>query len=122
MKRLLTFFPQLQDNVQISPLAKMTLDSRKVSNGDLFIALKGHNVDGRTFIPKAIEQGASLILAEADEGVQAVKIAKECATFAETALANRGRILCQPKRKINISGYYRHKWQNDNSSAVSAMA
>lgn len=77
MKRLLTFFPQLQDNVQISPLAKMTLDSRKVSNGDLFIALKGHNVDGRTFIPKAIEQGASLILAEADESVQAVEIAKD---------------------------------------------
>ena len=86
MKRLLTFFPQLQDKVQISPLVKMTLDSRKVGNGDLFIALKGHNVDGRTFIPKAIEQGASLILAEADEGVQAVEIAKEFANATACVL------------------------------------
>ncbi|OOR98455.1 UDP-N-acetylmuramoyl-L-alanyl-D-glutamate--2,6-diaminopimelate ligase [Haemophilus paracuniculus] len=70
MKRLHAFFPQLvADNRSLN---QMTLDSRQVQSGDLFVALKGHQVDGRTFISKAIEQGASLILAEADEGQQAV--------------------------------------------------
>ncbi|WP_456070138.1 Mur ligase domain-containing protein, partial [Haemophilus paraphrohaemolyticus] len=114
MKRLLTFFPQLQDNVQISPLAKMTLDSRKVGNGDLFIALKGHNVDGRTFIPKAIEQGASLILAEADEGVQAVEIAKEFANATACVLSVphlpkllsqiAGEFYANPSEKLTLAG------------------
>ena len=102
MKRLLTFFPQLQDKVQISPLVKMTLDSRKVGNGDLFIALKGHNVDGRTFIPKAIEQGASLILAEADESVQAVEIAKEFANATACVL----NVPHLPKLHSQIAGYF----------------
>ncbi|QIW15577.1 UDP-N-acetylmuramoyl-L-alanyl-D-glutamate--2,6-diaminopimelate ligase [Pasteurellaceae bacterium RH1A] len=70
MNRLLPLLPELAvwSWQKLPALNKMTLDSRAVEKGDVFIALKGHNVDGRTFIPKALEQGASLILAEADEG------------------------------------------------------
>ncbi|WP_064601863.1 UDP-N-acetylmuramoyl-L-alanyl-D-glutamate--2,6-diaminopimelate ligase [Photobacterium sp. J15] len=49
-------------------LAGMTLDSRQVRSGEVFVAVKGHAVDGRRFIPAAIESGAAVILAEA-EGV-----------------------------------------------------
>lgn len=48
-------------------LTGMTLDSRQVRAGEMFVAVNGHAVDGRRFIPAAIEAGASLILAEADE-------------------------------------------------------
>lgn len=41
------------------------LDSRKVSKGCLFVAMRGTTVDGHQFIPKAIELGAGSILCEA---------------------------------------------------------
>ena len=40
------------------------IDSRKVSEGSLFIAMRGTQSDGHTFIPKAIEAGANAILCE----------------------------------------------------------
>ena len=39
-------------------------DSRKVQKGDIFVALRGIVGDGHKFIPKAIENGASKIIAE----------------------------------------------------------
>ena len=40
------------------------IDSRQVKDGHLFVAMKGTQVDGHRFIPKAIEQGASAVLCE----------------------------------------------------------
>ncbi len=39
-------------------------DSRKVSRGSLFVAVKGTQVDGHRFIPQAIEKGAKTIVTE----------------------------------------------------------
>ena len=39
-------------------------DSRKVKEGSMFFAIKGFTTDGTTFIPKAIENGAKVILVE----------------------------------------------------------
>ena len=46
------------------PIFGMTLDSRKVKNGDLFLAISGQAVDGRDFINQAYEHGAVAVLAE----------------------------------------------------------
>ena len=46
-------------------------DSRKVKKGDIFVALRGIVGDGHKFIDKAIENGASMIVAE--EGNYPVK-------------------------------------------------
>ena len=40
------------------------IDSRKVARGGLFVAMKGTQVDGHSFIPKALELGAVAILCE----------------------------------------------------------
>ena len=40
------------------------IDSRQFKPGFLFVAMKGTQVDGHQFIPKAIELGASAILCE----------------------------------------------------------
>lgn len=42
----------------------LRVDSRKVEKGDTFIALKGISSDGHDYISKAIENGASKIIAE----------------------------------------------------------
>lgn len=40
------------------------IDSRKVQKGNLFIPIKGERVDGHTFIPNVMEQGALAVLSE----------------------------------------------------------
>lgn len=40
----------------------LTLDSRRVRRGDIFIAIPGAQCDGRDFIPAALQQGAAAIL------------------------------------------------------------
>lgn len=42
-------------------------DSRLVTSGDTFVAIKGYTVDGHDYIEKAIENGASKIVAEHGE-------------------------------------------------------
>ena len=48
------------------PLGNMTLDSRDVQPNMIFIAVQGAERDGRDFIHAALEQGAGVVLAEAD--------------------------------------------------------
>ncbi|MUL18676.1 UDP-N-acetylmuramoyl-L-alanyl-D-glutamate--2,6-diaminopimelate ligase [Aliivibrio fischeri] len=64
LSELLLPWCDLNQSVAIS---SMTLDSRQVSPGCLFVAIKGHAVDGRQFISSAIEQGAVAVIADADE-------------------------------------------------------
>ena len=40
----------------------VNIDSRKIKPGHLFVAMKGTQVDGHTFIPKALELGAAAVL------------------------------------------------------------
>ena len=40
------------------------IDSRQVESGHLFVAIKGTQTDGHTYIDKAIEKGASVIVCE----------------------------------------------------------
>ncbi len=42
----------------------VNIDSRKVAEGNLFVAVKGTQTDGHQFIPKAIAQGATAVLCE----------------------------------------------------------
>lgn len=45
-------------------MLNIKIDSRKVEKGDIFVAIKGNNVDGHDFIEQAIEKGASKIVCE----------------------------------------------------------
>ncbi|WP_375754164.1 UDP-N-acetylmuramoyl-L-alanyl-D-glutamate--2,6-diaminopimelate ligase [Vibrio sp. HN007] len=48
-------------------VTSLELDSRKVMLGSTFIAVVGHAIDGRTFIEKAVENGANSVIAQACE-------------------------------------------------------
>ncbi|EOC1301808.1 UDP-N-acetylmuramoyl-L-alanyl-D-glutamate--2,6-diaminopimelate ligase [Cronobacter dublinensis] len=52
-------------NLPARALREMTLDSRVAAAGDLFVAVVGHQADGRRYIPQAIAQGVAAIVAEA---------------------------------------------------------
>lgn len=49
------------DNLEVN---NINYDSRKISNGDMFIAIKGYSTDGHKFINKAHESGAKVIVCE----------------------------------------------------------
>ena len=44
----------------------LTADSRRVEPGTIFFAIRGSKVDGHTYIPMALEKGATAIVAESD--------------------------------------------------------
>ncbi|WP_395480261.1 UDP-N-acetylmuramoyl-L-alanyl-D-glutamate--2,6-diaminopimelate ligase [Candidatus Curculioniphilus buchneri] len=44
----------------------ITLDSRTASKGDLFIAIVGHQRDGRSYITQAIKKNVAAVIAEAE--------------------------------------------------------
>jgi UDP-N-acetylmuramoyl-L-alanyl-D-glutamate--2,6-diaminopimelate ligase len=56
------------------------MDSRKVQNGSLFIAVRGVAVDGHQFISKAVEQGATAVVCEEMPSSQ-----KEGVTYVTTS-------------------------------------
>ena len=45
-------------------ISGISYDSRKTKEGDLFVAIRGFEMDGHRFIPKAIEKKAAVILCE----------------------------------------------------------
>ena len=62
----------LENIVDVDPtndpiITALSLDSRLITSGTLFFALKGSRVDGRRYIPDAIKKGASAIIYEAND-------------------------------------------------------
>ena len=54
---------QILGNVN-TDISGINIDSRKIEPGHLFVAMKGTQVDGHQFIPKALDLGATAILCE----------------------------------------------------------
>ncbi len=51
----------------LKPVSHITIDSRRVKNKSLFIAIKGKKFDGHSFVKEAVSKGASAILINADK-------------------------------------------------------
>ena len=51
-------------NVPDIPVTGISIDSRAVKSGHLFVAMKGGSVDGHDYIPRAIENGAVAVVGE----------------------------------------------------------
>lgn len=90
------------DNVNI---CGVDIDSRRVKAGHVFIAMKGTQVDGHKFIPKAIELGASAILYEDEpenktDGVTYVKVASTEDAAGKVATIFFG----DPSKKLKLVG------------------
>jgi UDP-N-acetylmuramoyl-L-alanyl-D-glutamate--2,6-diaminopimelate ligase len=53
-------------NIPDIPITGISIDSRAVKSGHLFMAMKGGAVDGHDYIPKAIENGAVAVVGDRD--------------------------------------------------------
>ena len=83
----------------------VNIDSRKVKDGDLFIAMRGTQVDGHKFIPKAIEQGAKAVMCEQmpeekADGVTYIRVAdcEDCVGIVATTFYGN------PTKKLKLVG------------------
>ncbi|MDB5228103.1 MAG: UDP-N-acetylmuramoyl-L-alanyl-D-glutamate--2,6-diaminopimelate ligase [Bacteroidota bacterium] len=91
-------------NVEIE-INTLQLDSRKVNKQDIFFAIKGTVTDGHTFIPKVIEQGASVIVCEeipAEINFQITYIQVKDARRASAIIANN--YFDHPSEKLQLIG------------------
>ena len=68
-------------------------DTRKITDGCLFIAIKGENFDGHDFAAKAIESGAEAVIVEKDCGLEERQIVVESTRQALLDLAGYYRSL-----------------------------
>lgn len=90
-------------------VGNLCLDTRQLKTGDAFIALVGNKVDGRDFIAKAIELGASVILVEADKNWQGIDWLGSVPVIAVEQLASQvsaiaARFFDEPSKKVQLLG------------------
>ena len=65
LSTLLEYIPQAKAHGSLDKeVHALVADSRKVAAGDLFVAVKGTGADGHDFIDKAVQQGATAVVAE----------------------------------------------------------
>ena len=89
-----------------SDVTGIEMDSRLVKPGDLFVAVKGTQADGHTFIPKALELGAKVLLVSEEltidlpEGVTVVRVADTEDAVGKVAT----RFYGEPTKRLKLVG------------------
>ena len=80
---------------------KLKIDSRKIEEGDTFLAIKGNNNDGHEFIYDAIKRGANKVIVEhGNYSVETVKV-KNTKTYLEEYLRDN---YYEKTKKIKLIG------------------
>ncbi|WP_392566784.1 UDP-N-acetylmuramoyl-L-alanyl-D-glutamate--2,6-diaminopimelate ligase [Utexia brackfieldae] len=107
---------EIADNVLVLPINNLIIDSRKIQLNDIFIALKGHHVDGRNYIDQAVLSGAVAVLCESDSPQQDKQIRfyhsaqNQCvpvvylAQLSERLSAIAGFFYQQPSKQMTLVG------------------
>ena len=99
----------------------VTHDSREVTRGSIFVALRGLKADGRAFAAQAIAAGASAVVAEAppDRPVDVPWIVVSDARAALASLANE--YFAHPSREMRVVGITGTNGKTTTSYLVSAI-
>ena len=83
----------------------VNIDSRRIAAGQLFVAMKGTQVDGHQFISKAIEQGAAAVLCEDMPESVAAGVTFVQVTSTEDAAGKVATLFYgDPSRKLKLVG------------------
>ena len=117
----LTLSALLQGIIEIKPEADrtitgMSLDSREIQAGDLFLACTGLSVNGASFIDAAISNGAVAVLWESQAGIHSIPLSyrsgpngEAVPVIAVSNLSQQAGVLAdrfygQPSRALFVSG------------------
>lgn len=104
LKHVLPDYPEKLPELHVPG---MKLDSRRVAQGDLFVAIPGYQVDGRDFIDAAIAAGAGAVIQEADAcGVKKLHGTPVISVpgLREQLSGVAGRFFGHPSRKMRVIG------------------
>ena len=91
-------------------IKNITTDSREAKDGDMFIAIKGFETDGHSFIQKAIENGAKTLLIDEDRARDIMPIVPADVTLITTKDTRIAVAICacnfydNPSRKVKLIG------------------
>jgi UDP-N-acetylmuramoyl-L-alanyl-D-glutamate--2,6-diaminopimelate ligase len=84
-------------------IGSICVDSRLISRGDVFVAVRGSAMDGHSFIQAALDAGATIVIAELPveyEGVYSVVVSDTRALAGMLALAEYGH----PEKHMTLIG------------------
>lgn len=73
MKTIKELYPDIDDNTEIKGIS---INSKEISEGDLFVCTKGVSADRHDYIDEAIKNGASACLISRDVGEKSVPLIK----------------------------------------------
>lgn len=98
--------PENMTKITLPLILGLSTDSRQIQQGDLFIACKGAQADGRDYIENAIDRGAVAVLAEGDHGfsespVLIIQVPKLSAYIGFIA----ARFYGDPSRHLRVVGF-----------------
>ena len=91
-------------------IKKITNDSKNVSEGDMFIAIKGFEKDGHNYIQDAIASGAKVILVQEDMLKQIIPLIPNEVTLITAPDSREATAICacnyydNPSRKLQLIG------------------
>src|SRR5690554_3375610 len=93
----------LASNAATQTIGNVTIDSRQVVSGDLFIAIKGPSFDGHDYAEQALEKGAVAVVVERSMQLNGPQIIVENSRYALGQLAAAVKKETAPKT-IAITG------------------
>lgn len=97
--------PGVAADIAAVPVSGLTVDSRKVSPGMVFLAVKGHADDGRKYMDAAIRSGAVAVIADAPCDPARWRLpVLEVENLSRELSAIAGRFYDQPSRDLKLIG------------------
>ena len=108
-------------------IRNITSDSREVKPGDMFVAIKGFDVDGHTFVAKAIEAGAKVIMINEEELKGLVPVLTPDVTILVTKDTRVSLAKCacnfygNPSKKVKLIGVTGTKGKTTTTFMIKAI-
>ncbi len=87
-------------------ISSISIDTRSIKQGDLYIAIKGTNFDGHAFVEQAEQAGASAVIVHkgVDSTVPRIVVEDTRIALAELAGAWRGRLSSLENNNLSVVG------------------
>ncbi|MFN4112302.1 MAG: UDP-N-acetylmuramoyl-tripeptide--D-alanyl-D-alanine ligase, partial [Ignavibacteria bacterium] len=85
----------------IQPISGISIDSRKLKEGDLFFAIKGENFDGHNFVDEVISKGASAVVIEKSQ-IEKFQLKKYPLLIVEDTVKALGELANIYRKKFDV--------------------